>query len=442
MAFVFVLRGSSRPSSPLAELAVALWLFDRTEAFVNLRCNNPEGHTPLLYAYIPPLMPPRLRSSISLQQVVSEGSGEAKVNTLRLAPSAPAASTPSYSPRSSLKRKLSSMSSDPGSVAPHPNSSPPKRSRVPPTPIAIPSAPSSSAIDDGPFNPPSPVPTEIIDVEAEDFVRTAKSYGVKVRDYAVELPTPPLPKIPEVWKNPFLTLLAHDVHIRRPRDPNFNVSGRLLRRLLDIGFVTQGEADAYWTREDRRLLEVYDSRPQGPYPYVIAYRRPKPSAAYRISARKALYGESRRGDIPEEHFKVPDDGTWEGDEESRKLERQGQENKEKALRLGLAIPVLGLDPCPPPPPRESSPKPAMPATPIATPPLPPLQLPEDSATARSATGLLGSSSRANVLSMSTTPPAPSTPTTPTSPPATPAPLPSSSSRRLGRTATMKTITVR
>lgn len=270
-------------------------------------------------------------------------------------------------------------------------------------------------------------------------MRTAQSYGVKVRDYAVELPTPPLPQVPEMWKNPFFTLLAHDMHIRRPKDLNFYVSGRILRRLLDTGFVTQREADAYWTREDHELLEEYDKRPHGPYPYVIGFRRPKPTAAYRVSARKAVYGEPRRGDIPDRHFKVPNDGTWEGDEESRRLEKQVRDNRMKALKLGMPVPVLGLDPCPPP--RELSPNPTLPATPIATPPLPLASLPEDTATFRSPSGLLGSSSRANI-SAPTTPPASSSPTTPTSPLAASAPLPSSSSRRLGRTTTMQTIIVR
>ncbi|EKM51014.1 uncharacterized protein PHACADRAFT_32058 [Phanerochaete carnosa HHB-10118-sp] len=335
------------------------------------------------------------------------------------------------------------MSSDPELVPAHPKSprrsSPSKRSRVPPSPISIPSFPLSNTIGDEPADPPSPVPTEIIDVEAEDFVRTAQSYGVKVRDYAVELPTPPLPKVPEMWKNSFFTLLAHDMHIRRPKDPSFFVSGRILRRLLDTGFVTQEEADAYWTREDHKSLEEYDKRPYGPYPYVIGFRRPKPTAAYRVSARKAVYGEPRRGDIPDKHFKVPNDGTWGGDAESQRLEKQARDNRMKALRLGMPVPVLGLDPCPPP--REPSPNPALPATPIATPPLLPTSLPEDTATLRSSSGLLGSSSRANI-STPTTPTAPPTPTTPTSPPTAVAPLPSSSSRRLGRTTTMQTIIVR
>ncbi|GJE90674.1 hypothetical protein PsYK624_068180 [Phanerochaete sordida] len=343
------------------------------------------------------------------------------------------------------------MSSEPD-AAPSPTksprrSSPSKRSRATPTPISIPSQPSTSAIADEPANPPSPVPTEIIDIEAEDFVRTAQSYGVKVRDYAVEPPTPPLPRIPEMWKNPFVTLLAHDMHIRRPRDASFWLSGRILRRLLDIGFVTQEEADVYWTLEDHRLLKEYDQKPQSPYPYVVGYRRPKPTAAYRVAARKAFYGSPRSGDIPEAYFTVPD-GTWEGDAESRRLEKQARENRMKALRMGLAAPVQGLDPRPPPPPpppREPTPEPAQstePNTPIATPPIPSAPLPEDGSPHRSPSGLLGSSSRANAPATPTAPAAPATPTTPTTPPATAAPLPSTGSRRLGRTTTMHTIVVR
>ncbi|GJF00459.1 hypothetical protein PsYK624_167470 [Phanerochaete sordida] len=221
------------------------------------------------------------------------------------------------------------MSSDPH-AAPSPSefsrdSSPSKRPRATPAPIAIPSKPSTAVIGDDPATPPSPVPTEFIDVEAEDFVRTAQAYGVKVRDYAFEPPTPPLPTTPEVRKNPFLTLLAHDMHIRRPKDTNFWLSGRILRRLLDIGFVTQREADMYWTPEDLQLLKSYDQKPQGPYPYVAGYLRPKPTAAYRVAARNAFYGPPESVDIPEEHFEMPDDGTWEGGAELCRMERTARE---------------------------------------------------------------------------------------------------------------------
>ncbi|KAI0701299.1 hypothetical protein BC835DRAFT_1323219 [Cytidiella melzeri] len=178
--------------------------------------------------------------------------------------------------------------------------------------------------------PPSPVPTEIIDIEGEDFVRTAKNHGVKVRDYAYEGPKPGVSLAPELWRNTFMSLLSHDMHIRRPSDPNFELSGKLLRRLLDVKLVTEEEAKRHWTPVDWQRLKAYDERPQGAYPYCVAMKRPRPSISYRIAARMQFYGDPLPSDIPDSAIYMPEDGPgmWEGDEDTKEL---GQMVKKRRL---------------------------------------------------------------------------------------------------------------
>ena len=106
------------------------------------------------------------------------------------------------------------ISSDPASPSVDPGPaempSPEKRPCVPLSPLQSPTVASTSAEEHEYVAPPSPVPTEIIDIEPEDFVRTAAAHGVKMRDYATSPPDPPLPVIPEVWMDPFMTLLQHE----------------------------------------------------------------------------------------------------------------------------------------------------------------------------------------------------------------------------------------
>jgi hypothetical protein len=184
-------------------------------------------------------------------------------------------------------------------------------------------------------DPPSPVPTEIIDIEGEDFVRTAKQYGVKVRDFAYEDPKADVPAAAEIWRNPFLTLLSHDMHIRRPLDPSFELSGKLLRRLLDVGLVTDEEAKKHWTLVDWQRLKAYDERTPGPYPFCVAMKRPKPSRSYRVAARIQCFGDPLPSDIPDSAIYMPEDGPemWEGDDDMQEMEQIAKRRKLESERL-------------------------------------------------------------------------------------------------------------
>ncbi|KAI0086050.1 hypothetical protein BDY19DRAFT_962716 [Irpex rosettiformis] len=173
-----------------------------------------------------------------------------------------------------------------------------------------------------PFDPdsatdlPSPAPTEIIDIEGPDFVRTSKEYGVKVRDFAYEEPKEGVSAAREVWHNPFTSLLYHDMHIRRPFDPSFELSPKDLHRLLDTGLVSEEEAEKHWTPVDWQRLKVYRARPDGPYPYCVAMKRPRPSRDFRLAARLEYFGDPLPSDISDSDIYVPEDGpvVWEGDE--------------------------------------------------------------------------------------------------------------------------------
>ena len=277
------------------------------------------------------------------------------------------------------------------------------------------------------------MPTEIIDVEAEDFVRTAQRHGAKVRDYALDPPAPPLSRVAEVWLNPVHTLLVHDMHIRRPAERDHWLPGKQLRRLLDVGYVTQKEADAYWTEEDRMLLKAYDERPGGHYPYVIASKRPKPSAAFRVPARKMVYGEPHPGDVPDACIEIPDDGKWDGDEEAWAFVRTMKHNRESVVvpgkRVGSeCVPPLGL--------LESQSSPSIFPLPVKTPPIHTISLPGTPTFKKQGEC---EPAKSNEPPTPTTPPVATTPTTPTSPPPRASQLPNP--RRLGRTTTLAAIPV-
>ncbi|KAJ3486076.1 hypothetical protein NLI96_g4480 [Meripilus lineatus] len=163
--------------------------------------------------------------------------------------------------------------------------------------------------------PPSPAPTEIIDVEPEDFIKTSIRHGVKSRDFGRELIHPP---VPEVWVRPVQALAQHDMYIRRPQSgPYYSLSGKSLWRLLYLGWVTREEAKRHWQESDWKNLNEYEGRPSGPYPFVISPGRPKPTASYRAVMRIQLYGESEPEDVPEEMIYTPPDepGMWDGDKE-------------------------------------------------------------------------------------------------------------------------------
>lgn len=157
---------------------------------------------------------PALQRSSSLQITIPTGvAGNLKISTASL----PATTT---SPSNTLKRKHSEIST--ASAVDVSGESPDMFLPTPSVETLV--------------GPPSPVPTEIIDVEPEDFVSTSKRHGVKVRDFLLE---PTTVRAPEVWVRPIQTLAQHDTYIRRPHSAQYySLSGKSLWRLLKIGWVS------------------------------------------------------------------------------------------------------------------------------------------------------------------------------------------------------------
>ncbi|KAI0824408.1 hypothetical protein BC628DRAFT_435163 [Trametes gibbosa] len=177
-------------------------------------------------------------------------------------------------------------------------------------PIIFPSIQRTSS--DAHSAPLSPAATEIIeavDKGSDVCMVKAKAAGVKVRDFAYE----PLPKArdiraPEVWNNPLEVLIMHDRYIRvgARRVDTFRLSGKLLHRLLAIGWVTQEEADSHWRDEDWKAVSDYVSRPLGAYPFTIPSGLKKPTAAYRAALRLDQHIPAE-DDLPEDKIVVPAD---------------------------------------------------------------------------------------------------------------------------------------
>lgn len=161
--------------------------------------------------------------------------------------------------------------------------------------------------------PPSPVPTEPDDtvyiITQADHVANALSLGIKIWDFALlDDPEFRRGRAPEYWQSPVHTLTIHDMYIRASAERAFmyKLTGKLLWRLLQIGWVTQEEAERHWTQEDCDAVARYDE--VSAYPFVIPRGVRKPSKSYRATLRIETYGEPRGDEVPEEEIYMPEDG--------------------------------------------------------------------------------------------------------------------------------------
>jgi hypothetical protein len=152
--------------------------------------------------------------------------------------------------------------------------------RVAPTPMAISKAPAildsnlasscqcqcshPSEAPDGPNpsarRPLSRTDTDILHEDSQDqIVLEIQQRGIKVRDYAYESSL----KIPELFDSD-KALREHDHRLtQRPR--TIPIAGKMLRRLLDMRWVTMQEAKERWDKMDWDELALHDSRPVYPW---------------------------------------------------------------------------------------------------------------------------------------------------------------------------------
>jgi len=107
-------------------------------------------------------------------------------------------------------------------------------------------------------DPPSPTPTEIVvDEQPQDIMNDLSQYGIKVRDFAFH-PDPDVIPAPTI-SNPIFELMEYDnVLFEQPRRKP--VSGRALRRLLEVGWVTEEESVRDWLEMDWQSLRAYDAK--------------------------------------------------------------------------------------------------------------------------------------------------------------------------------------
>jgi len=131
---------------------------------------------------------------------------------------------------------------------------------------------------------PSPVPTLIVDEEQSVKVERAEKEGVKVRDYALEPINPP---VPEVYRYAPLDLANYDAYLRKRHTYPFVTRGlalsptgghgKVLRRLLDLGWITPEEREKNFSEFDNNALGVYDNSPCANYPWRVPKNLQQPS---------------------------------------------------------------------------------------------------------------------------------------------------------------------
>lgn len=121
---------------------------------------------------------------------------------------------------------------------------------------------------------PSPVPTEIIpmDLTPEEIVEDIQRMDIKVRDFAYE-PIPQAHLAPELF-DPIMAYNYYEDALANPDPQRPAYSGRNLRRLIDLGWVSEAADGLRWQKKDIEALEAFDSRPH--YPWK-AYKLLKPT---------------------------------------------------------------------------------------------------------------------------------------------------------------------
>lgn len=131
---------------------------------------------------------------------------------------------------------------------------------------------------------PSPVPTLVVDEEQSVKVERAQQEGVKVRDYALGPTNPP---VTEVYRYAVLDLANYDAYLRKRHLRPFNTRaltisptgghGKVLRRLLDLGWITAEEREENFSKFDNDTLEAYDNSPCAKYPWKAPKGLQQPS---------------------------------------------------------------------------------------------------------------------------------------------------------------------
>jgi len=143
---------------------------------------------------------------------------------------------------------------------------------------------------------PSPVPTLVVDEEQSVKVEKAEREGVRVRDFAIGSTNPP---VTEVYRYAVIDLANYDCYLRKRHLHPFATRGlaisptgshgKILRRLLDLGWITAEERERNFTKFDNDALEVYDNSPSAKYPWKAPKNLQQPSPLDRRDNRMARF---------------------------------------------------------------------------------------------------------------------------------------------------------
>lgn len=180
----------------------------------------------------------------------------------------------------------------------------------------------------------SPTPTEIDDPEPEYVESQLQSLSIKIRDFCYEPQPAHLTQIPELFDQ--YDAIA-EFEYRLSQNPRvYPISGKTLRRLLDMGWIDQAEVDERCEEMDFAELRKLDSRPAWPYnlKWIKSENLRRPDEAHRkhlLDSRK--YGFARLDKIRRNAEQVA--GRRERDhQEAQEALEKIRRNKGKAVDRG------------------------------------------------------------------------------------------------------------
>ncbi|CAA7266690.1 unnamed protein product [Cyclocybe aegerita] len=129
----------------------------------------------------------------------------------------------------------------------------------------------------------SPAPTEIEEPESQDIIAAIQSKGVKVRDFGYD----PLP-VTEMFDQ-YKAITEVDYRWSQGPERLHAISGKTLRRLLKIGWLTQEEVDQNASPADLEELAKFDARKEHPWKTFRPKNRPTPDEREKMLSLKRPY---------------------------------------------------------------------------------------------------------------------------------------------------------
>lgn len=191
---------------------------------------------------------------------------------------------------------------------------------------------------------PSPAPTLVVDEEQSIKVERAEKEGVKVRDYAFQSTHPP---IAEIYRYADLDLMHYDTYLRKRHIPPFCTRGlafsptgghgKILRRLLDLGWITAEEREKNFSKFDNDALEVYDNGPRASYPWKAPKDLQQPSPLDRRDSWMLHYPPEPQ-DVPESSIFSSVTYTEEDEKEHRR--KRAKQEEERLAQIAIDPPKL------------------------------------------------------------------------------------------------------